>query len=203
MHFNSQGRLFVATGNKDKLCEIREILDNTGITIVGKADVEAYPEPAETGETLKSNALIKARAGFVRTGLPCLADDSGLEVEVLGGRPGVHSSRYSGDNATDTENIIKLLGELGSLATSQRSAKYRCVIALVDGDHEVCWEGTSAGHITKERRGMNGFGYDSVFYSEVLKMTFAEASAKDKNRISHRGRALKLFEDELKQMISE
>jgi len=192
----------VATNNRDKLREIREKLDGCGVALVGMNDVEPYPEPEETGETLAENALIKAREGFVRTGLPSLADDSGLEVEALGGAPGVYSSRYAGENVTYEDNYRKLLAELGDLPIDRRSATFRCVMALVNDNKEVCWEGSTRGFITFEPKGENGFGYDPVFYSEELKQTFAEASINAKNQISHRGRALQHLAIEVKQILS-
>jgi XTP/dITP diphosphohydrolase len=197
-----QNKLFVATNNRDKLFEIKVILDGCGVTLIGMSDVEPYPEPDETGDTLQENALIKAREGYARTGLPSLADDSGLEVEALSGAPGVYSSRYAGEDVTYADNYRKLLVELGDLPLEKRGATFRCVMALVNGDQEVWWEGSAHGVITLEPAGGNGFGYDPVFYSKDLKMTFAEASITKKNQVSHRGRALQNLVKEVKQILN-
>ena len=194
--------MFVATGNEDKLREIREILDGSGIAAKGIHDVDPYPEPDESGETLAENALIKAREGFLRTGLPSLADDSALEVEALGLAPGLYSSRFAGENVSYADNVRKLLRELRSVPEAQRAARFRCVMALVYRGHEVCWEGIAAGKITFGPQGENGFGYDSVFFSDELGRTFAEVPASEKNRVSHRGKALKVLTSELKAILS-
>ncbi len=194
-------KLFVATGNRDKLREIRAILGDS-VEVVSLHDVPPYPEPAETGETLLENALIKAREGYARTGLPSLADDTGLEVEALGGAPGVFSARYAGENASYQDNVRKLLEELGSRPLIERSATFRCVMALVDGEREVWWEGAAEGVILSEPKGTSGFGYDPVFYSYELKKSFAQATAEEKNSVSHRGRALQSLVSEVQQLLS-
>ncbi len=179
-----------ATRNSDKLREIRQILQGSGWNVVGPDDFSPYPETVEDGETLLDNALMKARDGYHNTRLLTLADDSGLEVDGLNGRPGIHSARYAGENATYEENVDLLSHELEDVPVSERTARFRCVMALVGQGIERWWEGVSEGVILDEKRGESGFGYDPVFWSSELDMTFAEATAADKNRVSHRGRAL-------------
>ena len=192
-------RLFVATRNRDKLREIRQILDGLGWELLDLDDFPPYPEPVENGKTLLENALLKARTGFTQTGLLSLADDSGLEVDALDGRPGVNSARYAGDKTDYEDNVNLLLEELTGVAEKLRTARFRCVMALVGPGIERWWEGVSEGVILKEKRGRSGFGYDPVFWSPELGVTFAEASPAEKNRVSHRGEALQ----ELANILAE
>jgi XTP/dITP diphosphohydrolase len=182
--------ILVATHNKDKLREIREILKETDWTVLSLDDFEPYPEPVEDGATMLDNALVKARAGYNQSGVLTIADDSGMEVDALDGRPGIHSARYAGEDATYEDNVDLLLSELKNVPYERRNARFRCVMALVGSGVEQWWEGIAEGMITETRRGHSGFGYDPVFWSPELGMTFAEASAEAKNRVSHRGHAL-------------
>jgi len=193
-------RILVATNNTDKLREIRQILDGTGWEVVGLNKLPPYPEPIEDGETLAENALIKAREGFRQSGILTLADDTGLEVDALDGRPGVYSARYAGENATYSDNVNLLIREMSGVPEPMRTARFRTVMALVGKDSEECWEGVAEGMIISESIGGKGFGYDPVFYSPELGQTFAEASSKAKNRVSHRGRALQKLVDRLKKL---
>lgn len=153
-------------------------------------EIGDIPEP---GETLKENAFIKAETVHRLTGLPALADDTGLEVDALNGAPGVHSSRYAGENATFEDNCRKMLIELEGFSMADRTARFRTVIAFVNG-HEYEWtEGTVEGCILDEKKGEGGFGYDPIFYYPPLKKTFAELDSVIKNSISHRGKALRNF----------
>lgn len=183
-------RLLAATNNSDKLREIKQILSPTSWQVLGLVDFPPYPEPAEDGDTLLENALQKAHEGYKRTGVLTLADDTGLEIESLNGRPGVHSARYAGLNATYAENVTRVLEELNGVPHEKRFARFRCVMALIGDQVEKWWEGISEGIILEEPVGYNGFGYDPVFWSMDLKQTFAEATSEAKNRVSHRGRAL-------------
>ncbi|NQT35187.1 RdgB/HAM1 family non-canonical purine NTP pyrophosphatase [bacterium] len=194
-------RILAATQNKDKLREIRQILEGSGWDVAGLDDFPPYPETVEDGETLLENALLKARDGYRHTRLITLADDSGLEVDGLNGRPGIHSARYAGENATYEDNVDLLLRELEDVPESERTARFRCVMALIGPDIERWWEGVSEGIIIDEKRGKSGFGYDPVFWSPELGMTFAEATAADKNRVSHRGRALKGLVNVLDELV--
>ncbi len=180
-------RLVVASKNPDKISEIEEILRSLSLTdeIVRGLD---WPDIEETGRTLKENALIKARAVVEVTGLPVVADDTGLEVDVLDGLPGVNTARYAGPSASYDDNVSRLLESMDGV--EDRKARFRTVVALVMPDGvEVTAEGSVEGVITKERRGFGGFGYDPVF--EVDGQTLAEMPADDKNALSHRARALR------------
>lgn len=178
-------KLVAATKNAHKLREMREIL--TSYEIVSAADAGFLGEPEETGSTFRENALIKARATASATSLPALADDSGLCVDALGGAPGVFSARYSGKG--DAANRALLLERLAG--EEDRRAHFSCAVALVFPDgREFVAEGRAEGTILHEERGTGGFGYDSLFWSDELKKTFAEADEEEKNNVSHRGRAL-------------
>lgn len=154
-------------------------------------DFSLFPEPAETGDTLAENALIKARAAFAQTGVTAIADDTGLEVDALGGLPGVRSARFAGPGADYAANLRLLLERLAEVADPLRTARFRCVVALVDDGREATFEGTVEGLITRAPRGFNGFGYDPVFFCPEIGKTFAEAEPEEKHRVSHRGRALR------------
>jgi len=180
-------RLAVASKNPDKIKEIEEVLGQIGLAdeIVQGLD---WPDVEETGETLEENALIKARAVVQATGLPAIADDTGLEVEALGGEPGVHTARFAGPDATYDENVALMLEVMEGV--SDRAARFRTVVALVFPDGvEVVAEGSVEGVITKSRRGSSGFGYDPVF--EVEGRTLAEMTPEEKNQLSHRARAIR------------
>lgn len=180
-------RLVVASKNPDKIEEIEAVL--TGLGLVGTIvrDVD-WPDVDETGDTLEENARLKARTVAEATGLPALADDTGLEVDVLGGRPGVRSARFAGPDSSYEANVDRLLAELAGV--EQRSARFRTVMVLAfPNGSEVTAEGRLEGEIIDERRGESGFGYDPIF--EVDGRTLAEMTAVEKNEISHRGRALR------------
>lgn len=180
-------RLVLGTQNPDKLVEVREIVAGMGLA---SEIVEglSWPEVAETGATLEENALLKATAVTEATGLPALADDTGLEVSALGGEPGVHTARYAGPDASYADNVAKLLREL--VGAADRSARFVTVVALALPDGEsVTAEGAVEGRIAEARRGKGGFGYDPVF--EVEGVTLAEMGPEAKNRLSHRARALR------------
>jgi XTP/dITP diphosphohydrolase len=182
--------LVVATGNSGKLAELSELLTPLGVAVRSPADLGWEPDTPEDGETLEMNALTKAREAVRATGIAALADDSGLFVNALGGAPGVHSARYSGEIQDSAANCVKLLGALEGLPPEERGAEFRCVIALVDArGKEQIFSGTCRGRIGTEPRGKMGFGYDPVFVSGNGR-TFAEMDSMTKHRISHRGRAL-------------
>lgn len=184
-------RLLVATSNKGKLREIAALLSPHGIGVLGLADLPDAPEIVEDGETFAANARIKARALYEATGLPTLADDSGLTVEALGGAPGVRSARYAGQGAGDAANMEKLLRELEATPEGQRGAAFVCALLLVDAaGREHAAEGRMPGSIGRIPRGTQGFGYDPVFLPEGDSRTLAEIPLAEKNRISHRGKAL-------------
>ncbi|GBD21919.1 dITP/XTP pyrophosphatase [bacterium HR28] len=182
-------RIVVATANPGKLRELRALLPPC-FEAVTAAEL-GIRLPPETGDTFAENALIKARAAAHASGLVALADDSGLEVDALGGRPGVHSAHYAGEGATDRDNIQRLLSELRGVPRERRTARFRAVIALVAPDgREALAEGVVEGHIIEEPRGESGFGYDPIFQPLGSEHTFAEMSAEEKNRWSHRAQAM-------------
>lgn len=186
----SMNKLILATNNTDKIAEIGDILKGIEISIYSAQDLTDFPGVEETGGTLEENALLKAKAVFQSYGLPCLADDTGLEVEHLGGAPGVLSARFAGQGCSYEDNYRKLLGLLDGVPAEKRAAIFRTVIAFIDSDgksHTVV--GTLHGHIAPAPRGRFGFGYDPVF--EVDGRTLAEMLPEEKNSISHRGIALR------------
>ncbi len=184
--------IVLATSNAHKLKEFRELLKDAPVAIKSLADFGPMPEPVEDGATFDDNAYKKALHYAKVLGLPCLADDSGLAVDALGGRPGVYSARYAGPGATDWSNCDKLLAEMEGQAN--RSAHFVCVLSLATpGGPALTWEGRCDGELLTERRGEAGFGYDPLFYYPELGKTFAELSMEEKGRVSHRGRAMAEF----------
>lgn len=180
-------RLVVASKNPDKIAEIEEVLQGTGLTDEIVRDLD-WPDVEETGSTLEDNALLKGRVVVEATGLPVLADDTGLEVDALDGAPGVHTARFAGPEARYQDNVAKLLEAMRG--RSDRSARFRTVVALVFPDGaEVVAEGSVEGVITERPRGGRGFGYDPVF--AVGDRTLAEMSLDEKNQLSHRARAIR------------
>ena len=185
-------QIVLATHNKGKMSEINNLLSSSYevLTLDHFPNIKEIPE---TGKTLKENAFIKARTVFELTGLPSLADDTGLEVESLGGDPGVYSARYAGEQASYQDNCEKLLKNMMRVPKENREAKFRTVIAYKDDNRELSCDGSVMGEIAQSPKGSFGFGYDSVFYYPPLEKTFAELSEEEKNSISHRGRALRKF----------
>lgn len=185
-------KVLLASNNGHKIKEIKEILgDFFDVVSLREAGVESDPE--ETGATFEENARIKAVAGMKASGMPCIADDSGLEVFALDGLPGVMSARYAGGHGDDSANNEKLLRELKN--ASDRSARYVCVICMAfPNGHEIVARGECRGTILKEAHGEGGFGYDPLFFFPQFGKTFAEITAEEKNEVSHRKAALKEFE---------
>ncbi len=187
-------RTAIASHNVHKLRELGRICADwpTVWVSVQTDDLAAFPDVEETGETYLENALLKARAVAVAVGIPAIADDSGIEVDALGGKPGPRSARYAGEHATDEENLERLMQALRGIPGSGRTARYRCVAAVAFPDgREQHAEGTCEGTLVPKRRGTGGFGYDPVFVPEGWEETMAELSAEQKDRISHRGRAFR------------
>ncbi len=180
-------KLVFATNNKNKLREIREIMP-ADVEILSLADIDCVADIPETAGTLEGNALIKAHYVYDRFGMDCFADDTGLEVEALGGRPGVHTARYAGEGHDPEANMQKLLHEMDGLAN--RNARFRTVVALIENGEEHVFAGQVDGTIATEPRGNKGFGYDPVFIPEETGLTFAEMGEEGKNKISHRARAV-------------
>jgi len=185
-------RIVLASGNPAKRAEIERLLAGRAIEVVPQSDL-FEGQAAETGTTFAENALIKARFAAQRSGLPSLADDSGLEVDALDGAPGIRSARFAGPGASDADNLRRLLEALDGVPDERRSARFRCVICFLrdDGDAApVFCEGVWDGRIARQPRGSNGFGYDPVFLPEGGPLTAAELDPADKDRRSHRGQAL-------------
>ncbi len=185
-------KLVLATGNKGKVAEITSVLSPFNINVVSQNQFNVN-EADETGLTFVENAIIKARNAAQATGLPALADDSGLEVDGLNRAPGIYSARFAGPNASDSDNVTKLLDNISHLKGEQRSARFQCVMVLMahakDPTPLIC-QGTWEGIITLEPAGENGFGYDPVFWVPDHNCTAAQLTSETKNRISHRGQAL-------------
>ncbi|HSG98624.1 MAG TPA: RdgB/HAM1 family non-canonical purine NTP pyrophosphatase [candidate division Zixibacteria bacterium] len=184
-------QLALATNNLDKVAEIKAVLIDLPLTVLSRRDFLDFPDIPETADDLLGNALLKARGTYEALGAPALADDTGLEVDALGGAPGVFSSRYAGEGATYADNCAKLLRELQGVPTEKRTARFRTVIVIEWGDKTDYAEGVVEGLITDAPAGAGGFGYDPVFYYPPLGKTFAEMTLEEKNEISHRGRALR------------
>lgn len=178
--------LIFVTNNPHKLKEIKEIIGDR-FNVLSLADIGCNEEIVEDADTIPGNASLKSWYVFNKYGKDCFADDTGLEIEALDGRPGVKSARYAGDDCNAENNIRKILKELEG--SSNRKARFRTVISLIKGGEEVLFEGTVEGMILEEKRGNDGFGYDPVFLPEGYKESFAEMQAQGKNKISHRGRA--------------
>lgn len=184
--------IVLASNNAGKVREINQLLSGSGLDVVPQSELEV-PEIEETGLTFIENAIIKARNAARHTGLPAIADDSGLEVDALNGAPGIYSARYAGRGASDRENLLKLLDDLRNVPEQARSARFQCLLVYMRHAQDptpMIFQGTWEGRILSEPRGENGFGYDPVFYVPTEKCSSAELPAETKNRISHRGQAL-------------
>ena len=195
-------RVIAATKNQGKIKEISNILSKLGIEVISQCDAGINVDIVETGKTFKANALLKAKAIALMCDDAVLADDSGLCVEALGGAPGVYSARYAGEDATDTDRIHKLLTELNG--EKNRKAKFETAIAFIFPDgREIVTSGEISGHITEAPVGSEGFGYDPVFYCDELGKTFGEADSDEKNKVSHRAKALEALCEKLSDIIGE
>ena len=202
-------RLVFATRNRGKLTELRELLTDLAgrLEIVSALDLD-LPDVVEDGDTFAANASKKAREVSFATGLPALADDSGLEVDALGGAPGVHSARYAGEPHDDARNNAKLLAALAGVPSARRTARFRSTLALADtagalGDRVLTADGVCEGTILEAPRGTGGFGYDPLFFSPELGVTFAEAGIGPKNDLSHRARAMRAMRPQLYAYFQE
>lgn len=183
-------RIVLATNNKHKIREIKNILADLSMEILTLEDFTGFPKVEETGKTFEENAIIKAKAICRFTRLPSLADDSGLEVDALDGAPGVLSSRFAGEHCSFQDNNRKLLHLMENVPWERRGARFVCVVALAkDLNHIVTVKGEVKGIITLEEKGESGFGYDPIFHLPHLNKTFAQLSLEEKNRISHRAQA--------------
>lgn len=185
-------RLLLATRNAGKRAELQALLAGLPVTPVGPDAFGSLPDVPETAESFRGNAEAKARAYAAAAGCLALADDSGLEVDALGGAPGVRSARFAGERATDDDNNRRLLDAMRAVPAARRTARFRCVVVVADpaGRILAAADGTAEGRILEAPRGTGGFGYDPLFLSDDLRKTFAEATAEEKNRVSHRARAM-------------
>jgi XTP/dITP diphosphohydrolase len=192
--------IVLATRNTGKIREFKRLLGDFPVEIKSVKDFGPLPPVVEDGETFEDNAVVKARQTARILGLPAIADDSGLEVAALGGAPGIRSARFAGDKASDNENNLKLLDALKG--AGDRTARFVCVLAIaVPRGPALLYEGVCEGCITEEMQGNNGFGYDPVFYYPPFGKTFAELSADEKNRVSHRGKALAELQNEFDKVL--
>ena len=183
-------KIVLATHNRDKCQEIASILSDFLIDILTLDDFPEIGEIIEDGNSLEENALIKARTVFKETKLPSWADDTGLEVDALNGEPGIYSARYSGENCSYADNVDKLIRNMLSVPQNNRTAQFKTAIAFVCENMELVSEGSVEGLITSKPKGVGGFGYDSVFYIPEKGKTYSEMNMKEKNQISHRGKAI-------------
>ncbi|MBI4966307.1 MAG: XTP/dITP diphosphatase [Desulfomonile tiedjei] len=199
---NLPKRILIATSNQGKVEEIRDLVKGLPVEFLSLSDVADIPEVIEDGLTFEENALKKARTFAAATGVVTLADDSGLCIDALDGRPGVHSARYSGEGASDAEKCARILQELENIPEERRTARFVCAMALVTPKgEEQLFGGSCEGRITREPRGTGGFGYDPIFYFEEAGCTFAEMDRESKNKVSHRGRALRAFARFLEEVL--
>ncbi|MCQ2479931.1 MAG: XTP/dITP diphosphatase [Clostridia bacterium] len=194
-------KILIATHNKNKIAELQRILLPLGIELVTDRDLGIeLTDVEETGSTFTENSFIKSESGCKESGLPCIADDSGLAVDYLNGAPGVFSARYAGEHGNDEMNIDKLLDELKDVPDEKRTARFVCAATCVFPDGKrIAVNGTCEGAIAHERKGNGGFGYDPIF--EVNGKTFGETSAEEKDALSHRGKAFRLLAEELEKVI--
>ena len=195
--------IVLATHNRDKREELQEALSEFTVKILSLNDFPFIGEIEEVGQTLLENSMIKAKTVHNLTQMPVIADDTGLEVEALNGAPGIYSARYAGEDVTYEDNVNKLLAEMEDIPLENRKAQFRTVISFVDKDRELWTEGTIKGIIGETAKGKNGFGYDPVFFVPELEKTFSELSIGEKNKISHRGLAMKKFRILLREFISD
>ncbi len=193
-------KFVIASNNVHKIGEFKRILSTLGVDVISAQEAGVdFSDVDETGTTFAENSKIKAMYAFNKCGLPCIADDSGLCVDALGGRPGIYSARYGGENTTDNEKIDLLLKELKGVEKDNRTAHFNCSICcVINKDDIITVEGRCEGYIGFEKKGTNGFGYDPVFYLENGK-AFAELDASEKDSYSHRGNALRIFYNLLKE----
>lgn len=196
-------RIVLATGNRGKVKEMAAILAPFGFEVVPQSEFDV-PEADETGLSFVENAIIKARNAALHTGLPAIADDSGLEVDHLRGAPGIYSARFAGPDASDADNVAKLLADLKVVPDSERTARFQCLMVFMAHDRDptpIICQGTWEGIILHAPRGEGGFGYDPVFYVPTHDCASAELSAEVKNELSHRGQALRQLAEALKNNV--
>lgn len=193
----------LATHNQDKVREIRQIMKHVPVELLPISQFPGTTEAIENGDTLLANAMIKAEQAFRETGLPAIADDTGLEVDFLDGAPGVYSSRFAGEDVTYDDNNNKLLELMAGVPAEKRTARFRCVVAFTNGTESFWADGVCEGIILTEKKGDQGFGYDPLFYVPLLDKTFAEADKEEKNSVSHRGIAFRNMAELLEKKLKK
>ena len=198
--FLPEMKLILATHNKDKFSEMAAILGDYCIEVQSLDDFE-IGEIVEDGQSLEANALIKARMVYNKTKLPSWADDTGLEVDALNGEPGIYSARYAGENCSYSDNVQKLLKNIENIPEKKRQACFKTAIAYVDENMELVSKGLVEGRITVKPKGIGGFGYDPVFYIPEIGKTYSEMTMKEKNSISHRGKAIQSMTESLQSCL--
>ena len=191
-------KVVIATHNKDKLKELKRGLSDLNVELLDLSHFPYIGDIEETGNSLKENAYIKAKHVYDITGLPSIADDTGLEVDALNGAPGVYSARYAGENCSYLDNVNKMLSKMKNISENKRGANFSTVMAYVDGKMELLAEGIVKGVITNKIKGIGGFGYDSIFYVHNKGKTFSEMTIEEKNSVSHRSKAI----DDLKSKLA-
>ena len=197
-------KLLLATNNLDKITEIGNKLNGLNIQIFTLKDVGINIDVTEDGDTLESNALKKAKEIFEQSGIPTIADDTGLFVNALNNEPGVYSSRYAGENATYDDNCVKLIQNMKGIPSDKRSAHFKTIVCFyVNRDKQYFFEGIVKGKIIDEKRGAGGFGYDPLFIPDGFDKTYAEMSLEEKNKFSHRAKALEQFRNFLERKITD
>ncbi len=194
-------KIIIATKNQGKANEFKEMLKPLGFEVLTLLDYPEIEDVEETGTTFEENALLKATAISEQFGIPVLADDSGIEIDALEGRPGVYSARYAGEEKNDQMNNKKVLTELGELPFEQRTARFVAAIALAAKGFHCTTRGTVEGKVLFQAEGDNGFGYDPIFWADELEKSFGVCSSEEKNKISHRARALEKMVVELKRLV--
>jgi XTP/dITP diphosphohydrolase len=194
-------KIVIASTNRHKIREIKQILDFSGFTFHSLEQYSNLPEAVEDASSFEENAIIKAKHYYEHTRLPVIADDSGLVIPALNGEPGVYSARYAGEGSTYPENNALLLSRMEDLAGNDRSAYFVCNIVFYDGKKLVSAEGRAEGEIIISPRGKSGFGYDPLFYYPSGGKTFAEMTAEEKNKVSHRSRALQSLREKLEDIL--
>jgi XTP/dITP diphosphohydrolase len=196
-------RILLASRNPKKLAELRRILDPAlpDVDVIGLDDVPPYDEVPESGATFADNALIKAREGFKHTGLPTVADDSGLTVDALNGMPGVLSARWAGGHGDDDANLRLVLDQVSHVPDERLGAAFVCSVAYVDAAGEILTDGRMPGHLVRAPRGTNGFGYDPIFVPDGHDRTSAQLSIEEKDAISHRGQAMRALAEIIRKQV--